>query len=703
MKKLMSVITALALTASLLCGCSKDGGTAKEVEDVKKVPVSQIWDGYEELQGQDYGVIKMPDKIEKQDADKLFRLRTELRKGDHEKFTEQFLKAFFGSSYEEKYLTLNSESKTYEYKAPDGSYGYINELGPATAGNENFVSRKNKFSASKNYSAEKDRNVTLNLSGGDCTVGELCDKAQEFISSALLPLYNSDDLPMRPVRVTYIKSKDGKDAYADVYCTYSYKGISFDDSTAPFERTILDGLPVQTFFLTPCITLSFDCKDRVGLYSSMTVPYDPKPEELTELVPLSEAAELLKKELAAKSRYEFEKVSLKYCKKVTAPDTAYDDSELSSAAISTIAEHDDGYIVPMWVFQWSVRDDNGLSQLAIKVNAVTGEITIDGGSLLNAEPVQDSSSEDDTSSLQSAGKPQHITAEAVSYDWETLTYEYEGKTYKKKADREVFADQSPMSYNVINNKYGIKAKCRITLAKNGEIAEVNATTLNGGMWNGMFGQEYPKNWDKEHPKSRPDEVTAKRIKGSIYELSNAYGTATVDLNDMDYTSKAPYPDVIERVLFNAYRFNNGELILRSIETVDDECFTESGNISKGVDNKGMPLFAGIIQSLSDDRAVVLLTDGKTTCDVPTYFNNGKLEKGMNVFVTLDTDTSLYGSGKQYRSEYAVFTVHPETVSWNQPHIEGYENMEHSKIAYAKAKESWLYEFECVMSDQIKQS
>lgn len=46
------VLAALMLTS---CATQENGGNTKQTDGSDKVPVSQIWDGYEKLQGRQYG------------------------------------------------------------------------------------------------------------------------------------------------------------------------------------------------------------------------------------------------------------------------------------------------------------------------------------------------------------------------------------------------------------------------------------------------------------------------------------------------------------------------------------------------------------------------------------------------------------------------------------------------------------------------
>ena len=62
-------------------------------------------------------------------------------------------------------------------------------------------------------------------------------------------------------------------------------------------------------------------------------------------------------------------------------------------------------------------------------------------------------------------------------------------------------------------------------------------------------------------------------------------------------------------------------------------------------------------------------------------------------LTLDADISLYGSGKPYKADYAVFTTHPEAF------VEGYRKEDHAKYAYALRDEHNSVVYHGVMREE----
>ena len=97
--------------------------------------------------------------------------------------------------------------------------------------------------------------------------------------------------------------------------------------------------------------------------------------------------------------------------------------------------------------------------------------------------------------------------------------------------------------------------------------------------------------------------------------------------------------------------------------------------------------------MTEGRAKVLLNDGKTVCDVPTYYNDGELSEGLEVMVTLDAEPSLFGSKKEYKSEFAVFYTDPEVYN--------YRHFDFGTLAYAKHSDSDITKFIYTQTDDLK--
>ena len=214
----------------------------------------------------------------------------------------------------------------------------------------------------------------------------------------------------------------------------------------------------------------------------------------------------------------------------------------------------------------------------------------------------------------------------------------------------------------------------IKLDRNGDrIISCDVITPNGDYFNNTMLKKGDKGTSIED-----DEVSLRRTGGSLCELYNGYETVTADLNDLESSYKADLPEQLDRVIFEGYRLTGGSFILQSLSVFSG--IDEMGSyIYEPLTVRNKYSFFGTVQSLAEGRARVLLTDGRTLCDVPAYFNDGELKEGMQVMLTLNAAPSLFRSGKEYKDEFAVF--HTDPAEYN------YSGCDFAKLAYARYNET----------------
>jgi hypothetical protein len=277
---------------------------------------------------------------------------------------------------------------------------------------------------------------------------------------------------------------------------------------------------------------------------------------------------------------------------------------------------------------------------------------------------------------------QRFVAKILGYENEQLTYEYEGETVTVKMPPENFANDSytkglkQMSQLIINNDFGEEVMGYIKLNYDGtQAVYCDVKSPNGEDFSNGMLYTGAKTLTIEE-----SEVTMTRIKGSIFKLSNEFGSVTADLNLLNNIEKGNFPDKLDRVIFSGYKFNSGNFIPESVnvfERTDNINNTIQYSYSNYYDDENYSFF-GVIQSLENDRATVLLNDSKTLCDVPTYYNDGELYEGGQVMITLESDSELFGSGEEYYSDYAVFHTDPTEYNYPEYDFETLAYAQHSK-------------------------
>jgi hypothetical protein len=221
------------------------------------------------------------------------------------------------------------------------------------------------------YSAAKDSEQVLELDGEKCTVGEVCDSLSSFINESFYPLY--DDFEIYPLDVDYFFTESSEYA-VEVTCGIKYKGVPLEDYFSPmFVTEERNGYEVITSYSPSHMLFDLYGKDNITFFNSRFATRDIETTKISEIISLKDAVELLQNELAKNSYYEIEEVKLMYCCKSTSP-VPTDDEELNSKMQADFADAEPTPFEPTWCFFWYTDDGN---RQALKVNAVTGEITVD--------------------------------------------------------------------------------------------------------------------------------------------------------------------------------------------------------------------------------------------------------------------------------------------------------------------------------------
>ena len=102
MKKATAIIAAALSAAVMLTGCAEDENTYKDDSfPAEKKEISKLYEGYEELQGKDFGLFKMPEHIEPQSFEKAYKFKASVKYGskDNLEQAKKICKAFFGVQY----------------------------------------------------------------------------------------------------------------------------------------------------------------------------------------------------------------------------------------------------------------------------------------------------------------------------------------------------------------------------------------------------------------------------------------------------------------------------------------------------------------------------------------------------------------------------------------------------------------------------
>ena len=374
---------ALLCAAVMLTACSEENSNANVQEGdssaAERKSVSELFEGCGELQGKDFDNFRMPDKIEKPDYKKLYRFPD--RRGgadipDEKAKTVELLNNCFGDRFDEALMTCQENwdgSSLYSFYLPDGSGAAVLHGFPVSIVKFAGTVLTPDFEMLGSFSAA-DADKTVELKDGSCTVGELLAGMQKRLEKEILP--NAGGFELVPLRIYNRKNSEGL-CYADIEYGAEYQGIMLEDYSPMFIEQMRNGYEVTTSYSAASITLTVLEKDDYAILSSTFSEQYPLTEELTEAITLEGAVTILKNELAEYSKFSFDSVELKYCCKVTAPVLTGTDKAEDSRILADYGEVGTAYFEPTWCFFYIASDANEGHREAVKVNAVTGEITID--------------------------------------------------------------------------------------------------------------------------------------------------------------------------------------------------------------------------------------------------------------------------------------------------------------------------------------
>ena len=270
-------------------------------------------------------------------------------------------------------------------------------------------------------------------------------------------------------------------------------------------------------------------------------------------------------------------------------------------------------------------------------------------------------------------KTETVKAELVSLKNGQIVLELDGKEQTYEVSDSVFNDLGGVKTArlIINNRYGEKIPAAVRF--NSEKTRIASCKLLLERFMGDF-----KGSKASNPTDDEKLLKLEKLDNTRLRIYNKLGSVEADIRDLDIDLMGRYPEASDDVQTMGYYLPSGRY-LAELVTLFAGNQSDGGYDGKIYDSPSTykyPRFFGTIKSLSADRATVLLTDAKTTCDVPTYFNDGELKEGMDVMLVLDTDASLFGSGQSFKDDYAVFYTEPKEYL-----LKKYDDL--SKLAYAK--------------------
>ena len=369
MKK--KIICVLAVTM-ILTSCGLQNNTMKTFDniDVSASPVSEAYNNYEKLLGQDFGKITMPSEITKTEFNEVYKLSTKLYKSkDIEKEGKAYFKAFFGESFDDKLCGIGDWGYDflYENEGNTGSFGVDLFMFKNSYDHSEFNLESIKDIYKIRKLSETDK---ANIKIGEVSVIEIINNFENFAKDNLSKLNNGFDIKASDI---YTYDKDGQQR-TRIIGKKEYKNIPFEEYESPFFQN--DNNQTLNFYSHDDIEATINESGEMIGFLSQNNKLKLSEEKLDKMISLESAAKILQDNLAENSNYVFEDVLLMYCCKITQPFVDVTDGKDIDPKLQEELDNRVLVFEPTWYF---IFDDeySGLSRQGIKVNAVTGEITMD--------------------------------------------------------------------------------------------------------------------------------------------------------------------------------------------------------------------------------------------------------------------------------------------------------------------------------------
>ncbi len=371
-------ILVLIAVAIVLSSCRFQDNYAKtqSTEKVTLSPVSQAYDGVEELLGKDFGAFSLPENVTPENVQEAYRLSLSYRsiqepQKDVSQQAKQQFQNFFGNNFKEENVTTANSAcgeLTYTYVDPETSdEGQFN--GGFLAKRGNYVEPSGDIESCEAVEFLRGEDKNISLQGGSAKASELAEKANDYLRSNFSEQYGELDIKSKCV---YFYNQP--QPTAAVCCAQYFKGIPLEEYPSPLNIDNQDG--TITYYFFNYIFCNFQNADSIDKLD-ISIAFDQimETEKLDKIISLKQAVEILQTELAPESGYVFDDVQLLYCCKHTQKEANLDEN----------GELPDWYedyrkepfvFTPTWCFFFN-NEYSGLTREAVKVDAITGEITLD--------------------------------------------------------------------------------------------------------------------------------------------------------------------------------------------------------------------------------------------------------------------------------------------------------------------------------------
>ena len=367
-----SMIKHLSLAAAvllLLAGCGNDNsGNTMETGTTDLVPTSAVCEGCDELAGGKYSTFSLPDRIIIPQPEEICELEVRARQSsDVEAEGQKLFRSLIGEDFKQENCGWDDFQYFYSCNGEHCSAQFTGNI-LTFSSDRHIAGELSSENLSVCWDAETEPDKAVPLGSGTVTVKELSDAAEKYLRDTIGFLVPDLEIRVQDIFPFSINNEDRARIVSALY----YKGIPIEDYISPTVESSEN--EIRSYY--NCMTDMIMTEADECIFLSTTIPEITSKTSQENIIGFRDAVKILDDTLAEYLSYSFEDVELMYSCLMTQPviDVKGGDYEAAKAATEAF-EAEPKKLHPTWCF---ILDNNlsGFSRQLIKLDAVTGEVTV---------------------------------------------------------------------------------------------------------------------------------------------------------------------------------------------------------------------------------------------------------------------------------------------------------------------------------------
>ena len=367
----MKRATALLAAAVMLVSCSSQDNSGKvhEADNSEFVSIQELFDGYDELAAGKHRTFSLPEKISLTAPKNIYALEIVPReKANVESDGQKLFSSLVPKGFKSENCCWDDNNYFYTYNDEHYSAQFTGNLLTFSSDKKN-AGELSSDNLSECFDVQKDSDKMILLGSNSVSVGEISNIAKKYLDEKISFLVPDFEIKVHDI-FPYNTSNENR---VRIISALHYKGIPIEEYISPTLDVSND--QIKSYYNCR-IDMIMSAPDECILLNMSTIPKISTKESKDKVIGIKEAVGLLDSSLAEYTSYSFEDIKLMYCGLLTQPviDATNGDYEAARAKTEEF-EAIPKRLEPTWCF---IIDNklSGFSRQIIKLNALTGEITM---------------------------------------------------------------------------------------------------------------------------------------------------------------------------------------------------------------------------------------------------------------------------------------------------------------------------------------